>query len=104
KLGVYIPATDTLITLRSWSTDTYGEVEIGDMMQVGELLFFSVRLDYDYDADKDQLWVSDGTVEGTRLLTSFPWNSHSYNHEMLNFAEAGGKLYFVGNESAGGGI
>ena len=99
KVGTLNETTREFTELASWPLGRYDEPEIDNLIGVGELLFFSVRLDYDSgdEKDSDGLWVTDGTPAGTKLLKSFLFSSHWSNSEIMNFIEANGKLYFAGS-------
>jgi ELWxxDGT repeat protein len=60
------------------------------LTKVGGLAYFSAN-----DGTDTALWKTDGTLKGTQKLKSF-------SSSLSNFTEAGGFLYFVGNESATG--
>ncbi|WKN43304.1 ELWxxDGT repeat protein [Tunicatimonas pelagia] len=100
KIGRVNEATREITVLSSWTIDRYGRIEVDNLTGVGDLLFFSVRLNFNRDnggtKDSDALWVTDGTVQGTQMLKSFSFDPHAYNSEIMNFAAANGKLYFVG--------
>ena len=99
KLGVIDEATRAITELASWPRGQYDDPEIDNLTGVGERLFFSVRLEYDYGEgeDSDALWVTDGTPAGTQRLKSFSYSPHSYHSEMMNFVAVDGQLYFAGN-------
>ncbi len=90
-----------------WSSDGTedGTVRIGDFNTYsdssftetgGNILFMS----YDYDANfngKDNLYKTDGTVDGTTIIKSFERENAFYgNNKMIAFQ---GKTYFVGGEN-----
>ncbi len=59
-----------------------------DMEGTESALFFSV-----YEVDAYSLWRSDGTVAGTQRLTT------GFRYAAAEFREAGGKVYFRGNDA-----
>jgi len=102
---LYSVAIETGGDSRLWSTDTKtgAEVLLGGwdypealyspalLTSAGGKLFFRALA-----ADGEELWVSDGTVKGTRALTQFeafnPFNETEWMKEI------GGRLYFVVND------
>lgn len=60
----------------------------------GNKLFFSYRTYFDFVPPSDELWVCDGTVAGTKMLKSFPWQPHFSGSEMQQFFAFQNKLYF----------
>ncbi len=80
------------------SAPMYGDQEFDNFLTVDNKLFFSLRIRNGANDPADQLWVSDGTVDGTKMLTSFHWMPHMYGSEMDHFTEYQNAVYFRSSE------
>lgn len=99
--GKYDFTTEEFDSLASWTVDRYGKIEIGESLEIAEQFFFSLNIYPNSSEPSDELWVSDGTVEGTLLVRSTQWSPHTYESELLNFVSYNGLLYYVSNEVDG---
>ena len=86
------PTTDWIL-VKNFSNPGNGNHLVDNFTQVGSKLFFSVRTNFN-NSPKDELWVTDGTVEGTELLKSFYWYTYDGDSYMRSFIEYHGTLYF----------
>jgi ELWxxDGT repeat protein len=76
----------------------YGTQEIGNFTNISGKLFFSFRTNYDNVKPTDELWICDGTEDGTLMLKSFDRLRYFYQSEMSMFFAFQGKLFFRAGE------
>ncbi|MCG8697222.1 MAG: hypothetical protein MI922_04150, partial [Bacteroidales bacterium] len=70
------------------TTDNRPGTYENNLVVVGDLIFFAAKT----DAKGDELYVTDGTVEGTKLVKDI--NPDAANANPRQMTELGGKLYF----------
>ncbi len=103
SIGYLNNEEDTIYVIKEFHVGIYDDIEMGSVGKVGNKLLFTVRIDYNgWQEDTDELWLSDGTPEGTEMLKSFNWNRHQSGSAMMDFVEMGGKIYFAGNANQHG--
>lgn len=90
--------------IRKIDAPLYGSHELESFTVAGSKLFFTLRADYDNVPDTDQLWISDGTEEGTNMLKSFSWDRHYYQSGMRWFFAFNNKVFFRGGNTMGKGL
>lgn len=98
RLYVLNPGESGFTLLKEFSGSSY---EIGNFTTVGTDLFFSVNFESSSDNFKNQLWKTNGTVEGTILVKSFNWDYFSYQSDIGSFVSYNGNLFFNGGETNG---
>lgn len=92
----YSDGTSTINLLPEGThVDNYPSDE-GDMIKFGDKFLFQA----DTETEGDELWVTDGTVEGTNLLKDI--NPGSANSRAQEFAVFGGKVIFQADDGSAG--
>lgn len=75
-----------------------------DLRAFGSLLCLVAT--HPYNPGTWELWRSDGSTAGTTVVRTFPYTNSALqihgSQRSLEMAEAGGKLYFMGNQAATG--
>lgn len=87
-------ATNIWTNIFNLQAPLYGDNEIDNFTAMDGKLFFTIRKDYDNVAPSDELWVTDGTAQGTVLLKSFAWDRYWSGSSMENFKVFNHALYF----------
>lgn len=90
---------DEWVLIKKLDAPVYGTQEIENFTNVSGRLFFSFRTYYDNVTPTDELWVSDGTEPGTKMVKSFGWDPHYYQSEMGMFFTFKDKLFFRGGNT-----
>jgi ELWxxDGT repeat protein len=77
-----------------------GGDEFGETLAIGDTLFFNFDHydDEDHEFTGKELWSSDGTHEGTKLLKIIP--GRDLDSDPGNFIELNGMLYFTANDGS----
>jgi len=88
---VLLSVTPKLIDLNA-----AGASSPSDFVQVGQLVFFTAE----DDAHGRELWVTDGTADGTELFKDI--NAGSASSDPRELTEVNGTLFFVANDGANG--
>lgn len=91
-------STNVWVKVFDLKAPIYGSQEIVNVTSTGDKLFFTIRKDYDHVDQTEELWVSNGTLGGTRMLKSFLWYRHWFESGMENFKVFNNKLYFRSGE------
>ena len=97
KLYAYDENTETWNLMHGFDAPDYQRQGTANFTAVGGRLFFSIR--NDYGTPTDELWVSDGTAEGTINLKSSRWDRYTGDSEMNNFISYKDVLYFRSGNS-----
>ena len=77
----------------------YGSQYIANFTIIGGKMYFNFRTYYENVPPSDELWISDGSEAGTKMVKSFAWSPHNANSNMGMFFDFHGKLFFRGGES-----
>lgn len=85
--------------IKKLDAPVYGSQELDNYTHVSGKVFFSFRTYYDDVPPADELWICDGTEEGTKMVKSFPWDPHYYQSEAGMFFNFNEKLFFRGGNS-----
>jgi len=85
-----------VILLQEFVQPQYGDVDIFNFTQIGIDVYFSITTDYNTGTNTDELWKTDGTTAGTKLVKSFAWDRYLAYSEISNFIEYKDQLYFNG--------
>ena len=91
-----ITGSGDVILLKEFKQNKYGNQDIHDFTNVGNLVFFSKTEDDGSSDYKNTLWKTDGSPEGTVIIKSYDWQRHIYGSRISNFIEYKGKLFFNG--------
>lgn len=75
-----------LVTQINWGTD---HADIGEITAVGNMIYFHATDGY----SGTELWISDGTATGTRLVRDISWGQES--SQISNLLNINGVLYFT---------
>ncbi|MCO5948694.1 YCF48-related protein [Mucilaginibacter flavidus] len=90
RVYVIDPVDNKPVLLHSFTSPMYGSSHVDDFTAAGSKLYFTGNQTVNFQTDKNQLWVSDGTAAGTVALKSFD-QDHSTNYNFITFNN---KLYF----------
>lgn len=82
------------VVIKKMDVSNYDSQSIGNFAYASGKLFFSMQADPQDGSPSDELWVCDGTEEGTTLVKSFTWNPSWANSQTSMFFVFKGKLYF----------
>jgi ELWxxDGT repeat protein len=93
-----IQGTGTHTSLKQFIALSPGFNEVSNLTAVGSKVFFSVRRNFDDQAD--ELWVTDGTPGGTTLVKAFGWWPSDATTAMHNFVAYDNRLFFQAGSSA----
>ncbi len=96
-------STDPVL-IQEITIQQYGGVTLDNFIQVGGNFYFSARTDLGNSNYTDDLWISDGTLNGTNMVKSFEWDRHWSDSYMKHFVEFEGKLIFKAPEYLDGHI
>lgn len=88
------PTDDLLLMLAEFTKPRFGGLNIDNFIEIEGIVFFSLRTDYESQQETDELWKTDGTVDGTSSIKTFEWNRHLSQSFMQNFIEFKDQLYF----------
>jgi len=92
-----IQGTGSHTSLKEFMAPSPGVNEISNLTAVGSRVYFSVRRNYDDQAD--ELWVTDGTSGGTSLIKTFGWWPSDPSTAMHNFVAYDDRLFFQAGSS-----
>lgn len=99
KSVVHDGGEDEWTLIKKLDAPIYGSQYIENFTIINKKVFFSFRKYYDNVPASDELWICDGTEEGTQMLKSFAWNRHSGDSEISRFFGFQNKLFFRAGES-----
>lgn len=90
------PTDDSLLMLAEFIKPPFGSLDVTLFIEMNGAIFFSVRTSYESTLEQeiDELWKTDGTVDGTSVVKAFDWNKERNESFMENFIEFNDQLYF----------
>lgn len=87
------------VMLKAFNTPGGATSRVGNLTPVNNALFFSVS--NTSETASDELWISDGTAAGTRMVKGFGWLPPDPSSAMKNFVAFHNELHFqAGNSSS----
>jgi ELWxxDGT repeat protein len=98
ELWVTDGTTEGTQLLKNINSSDYGSFA-RDFVELNNKLYFSANNGADDGVDARQIWVTDGTTNGTQLLKNIFLNSFPYNSSQPSkLTKFNNKLYFIGND------
>lgn len=94
-----LPESGTIVRLKDFAQEQYGNIDIKNFIQVGDQVYFSMTIEDGSGNYSNELWKTDGTPENTLVLKSYDWKRHLSGSEISNFTSYKNQLYFNGGES-----
>ena len=94
ELYLYQENTSSWQLIKDYHAPIYGDQKITNFAPVGDRLFFNFRSEYENETPTDELWVTDGTINGTIKLRSTRWEYYTSNSAMDCFVNYKDALYF----------
>ena len=102
KMWVYDDDAGNWVLLKSFQALSSGpNVGIHNITPVSDKMFFSFRKSTNKDSNSDELWISDGTINGTIRLREFTFKSTEIYSYADHFVAQGNLLFFKAGGSAG---